>query len=79
MNPQHINLALTTPFENLLTIPQGVQLAHNMREGLEGITPQQAATILGAINGMIENAIKAGRIDGAFDAQRAAVICAIRA
>jgi hypothetical protein len=59
MNPQHINLALSTPLEDLLAIPQGVQLAYNVREGLEGITPEQAAAILGAINGMIENAIKA--------------------
>lgn len=59
MNPQHIHLALTTPLEDLLGIPQGVQLAHNVREGLEGITPRQATAVLGAINGMIENAIKA--------------------
>ena len=61
MNSQHLHLALTTPLEELLTIPQGVQLAHNVREGLEGITPEQAVAILRAINGMIESALQAER------------------
>ena len=61
MNSQHLHLALTTPLEELLTIPQGVQLAHNVREGLEGIAPEQAVAILRAINGMIESGLQAER------------------
>lgn len=61
MNSQHLRLALTTPLENILGIPQGIQLALYVREGLEDITPEQAVAILRAINGMIESAVQADR------------------
>jgi len=59
MNSQHLHLALTTPLENLLGIPQGIQLALDVRDGLKGVTPEQAVAILRAINGMIESALLA--------------------
>jgi len=51
MNPQLLMLGLETPLENLLELPQAVQIAFAIREELTAYSPRQLQELLGCING----------------------------
>lgn len=61
MNPQLLMVGLETPLENLLELPQAVQIAYAVREELIEYSPRQLQALLGGINGMIEIAVNERR------------------
>lgn len=53
MNPQLLTLALDTPLENLLGLPNGVEIALTLRDELAHYSPAQLHDILAVIDNLI--------------------------
>jgi len=58
MDPKLLTLLLDTPLENLLGLPQAIQIAYSAREALSAYTHRQLQQLLVSINGMIEAAVQ---------------------
>lgn len=58
MHPKLLTLILDTPLDNLLDLPQAVQIAYAAREALSAYTHRQLQQLLVSINGMIEAAVQ---------------------
>lgn len=67
MKPQLLTLALDTPLENLLDLPNGVELAYSLRSELERYSPAQLRDIVAAIDTLIATERKTIRSIPGFD------------
>lgn len=61
MNPQMLTLALDTPLEALVELPQAIRILTALRRDLPDYDEHQREGLLGCINGMIELAVEHGR------------------
>ena len=61
MNPHFLTLALTTPLEQLLELPNAVRIAASAREDLQRFSPEQLQDILGCIDAMIIDTVLQGQ------------------
>lgn len=61
MKPQLLMLALDTPLEQLLELPQAIRMVTSVRDDLARYTPSQLMDVLRCVNGMIEAAIQEAR------------------
>ena len=63
MDARHLNLALTTPLEQLLELPNAVRIAASAREDLQRFSPEQLQDILDCIDAMIIDTVLQGQAD----------------
>lgn len=59
MTPHTLNLALTTPLENLLPLPDAVGMVTTLREDLAHLEPAQLQTLLVCVDDGINEAVSA--------------------
>lgn len=57
MNPYFLHLALTTPLENLLALPNATGLAASLREDLAHLDPAQLQALLVCVDDWINDAV----------------------
>ncbi|MDX1253408.1 MAG: hypothetical protein IDH49_14395 [Gammaproteobacteria bacterium] len=57
MNPHLLTLALTTPLEQLLELPNAVRIAASAREDLQRFNPEQLQGMLACIDAMITDIV----------------------
>lgn len=58
MHPNLLTVLLDTPLENLLDLPQAIQIVYAAREDLSAYSNQELQQLLVCINGMIEAAVQ---------------------
>lgn len=57
MNPYFLHIALTTPLENLLALPNATGLAASLRENLAHLEPAQLQALLVCVDDWINDAV----------------------
>ena len=61
MNPNYLTLALTTPLEQLLELPNAIRIASSAREDLQHFSHDQLQEMLTSIDAMITNTVAQGQ------------------
>ena len=62
MKPQLLTLALDTPLEDLLGLPQAIRIVTSVKDELAAYSADQLHDILRCVNGMIEAAVQESKI-----------------
>ena len=62
MKPQLLTLALDTPLEDLLGLPQAIRIVTSVKDELSAYSADQLHDILRCVNGMIEAAVQKSKI-----------------
>ena len=61
MNPNFLTLALTTPLEQLLELPNAIRIASSAREDLQHFSHDQLQEMLVSIDAMITDTVAQGQ------------------
>lgn len=60
MNPHLLTLALTTPLEQLLELPNAIRIASSAREDLQHFSHDQLQEMLASVDAMITDTVAQG-------------------